>query len=79
MTNVSFTFNGEVTVTLAPKSAEDTALLDLVFNGREVRTIKSGADGSIVLVLAKPSGVVIAKVADEKPVSPGAFIEVRPA
>jgi len=55
MISASIQFNGQVRLTLNGPTQEDKSVLALAFAGRSVKDIevKEGADGSIVLILAK--------------------------
>ena len=56
MIKPSFTFNGIVEVKLLGDNSDDKQLLELVFNGREVKSIKPAADGGVILEMVKSEG-----------------------
>lgn len=53
MVKTAFTFNGSVEVKLTPANEDDKRLIELTFNGREVKSIKPTTDGGVVLEIVK--------------------------
>ena len=53
MVLLKFMFNGKAQIQLDPQNEEDRQLLQLAFNGREVKSIKPTTEGGIVLEMAK--------------------------
>lgn len=49
MVKTAFTFNGSVEVKLSPTNEDDKRLIELTFNGREVKAIKPAPDGGVIL------------------------------
>jgi len=55
MIKTAITFNGAVELRLSPSNEEDKRLIELTFQGREVKSIKSASDGGVILEMIKPS------------------------
>ena len=53
MIKTAFTFNGSVEVKLSPANEDDKRLIELTFNGREVKSIKPSPDGGVILEMIK--------------------------
>ena len=54
MVKTAFTFNGFVKLELTPENIHDKMLLELAFQGREVKVIEQHSDGSIALKILTP-------------------------
>lgn len=50
----AFTFNGFVKLELIPENIQDKRLLELAFQGREVKVIEQQSDGKITLKILAP-------------------------
>jgi hypothetical protein len=54
MVKTAFTFNGFVKLELTPENIQDKMLLELAFQGREVKVIEQQGDGTITLKILTP-------------------------
>ena len=54
MIKTAFTFNGIVKLELIPENIQDKMLLELAFQGREVRVVEQQSDGKITLKILAP-------------------------
>lgn len=54
MIKTAFTFNGFVKLELTPENIQDKMLLELAFQGREVKVVEQRNDGSITLKILTP-------------------------
>ena len=54
MIKTAFTFNGFVKLELIPENIQDKRLLELAFQGREVKVIEQQSDGKITLKILAP-------------------------
>lgn len=48
-----FRFNGDAKLLLIPENDNDRKLLDISFNGNDVKQIKSGDNDAVILVFGK--------------------------
>lgn len=53
MNRLSVLFNGEVRLQITPETEEDKQLIQLAFNGRDVKCIKPGPEGAVILEMVK--------------------------
>jgi hypothetical protein len=54
MVKTAFTFNGFVKLELIPENIQDKMLLELAFQGREVKVIEQQVDGKVTLKILAP-------------------------
>ena len=54
MVKTAFTFNGLVKLELIPENIQDKMLLELAFQGREVKMIEQHGDGKVTLKILAP-------------------------
>jgi hypothetical protein len=50
----AFTFNGFVKLELIPENIQDKMLLELAFQGREVKVVEQQGDGKVTLKILAP-------------------------
>ena len=54
MIKTAITFNGFVKLELTPENAEDKMLLELAFQGKQVKGIEQQNNGTVILKISAP-------------------------